>query len=125
MGDLSRSVLVIDDEPAMGRCIARSLRNHLVTAVTDGAAALALLASGKRFGTILCDVRMPRMSSEVFYYALVESFPDMAARTVFMSGLLERAHFLLALPQVCLEKPFTAEDLREAIRMNCAPPCAA
>jgi hypothetical protein len=65
------------------------------------------------------------MSGESFYYALVESFPDMAARAVFMSGLLERAHFLLALPHVCLEKPFNADALREAIRINCARPCAA
>ena len=57
------AVLVVDDEPAMGRALQRTLREHLdVVALTSAREAHALIAGGERFEVILSDVMMPEMS---------------------------------------------------------------
>ena len=108
-------ILIIDDEPTLGRALARVIRNHVSVALTDARVALALIADGARYGAILCDMCMPSMSGEDFYLALAESQPELAERIIFMSGDVGRSGFLLTIPNLCLEKPFTPDELRSAI----------
>lgn len=59
----SLRILVVDDELAIARSLARTLAGHDVAIATTGAAALAdaLAAerSGSPFEVVLCDFRMP------------------------------------------------------------------
>jgi len=111
-------ILVVDDEPMVGRAITRMLAPpHHVVAVTSAAEALTLLAT-KRFDAILCDLRMPEMTGMTFHERLLAEAPDLAARIVFLTGgafSSEASEFLASVPNPQLEKPFTLAQLRTAV----------
>ncbi|HEV8323046.1 MAG TPA: ATP-binding protein, partial [Myxococcota bacterium] len=110
------SVLVIDDEPAIGRAVRRVLgRDHDVVSVTSGAAGLARIAAGERFDLILCDVMMPEMMGVEVHAALAKSTPDQAAKLVFLTGGIfapDAQKYLDAGSLARLEKPFDPRPLR-------------
>jgi PAS domain S-box-containing protein len=115
----SASVLVVDDEPAIGLALRRVLRQHQVTVLTRGEDALALLASGKSFDVILSDLMMPGMSGMEFYRALVKSHPKLASRVVFLTGgafTPEANAFLDSVGNERMEKPFDSGALRSLIQ---------
>jgi PAS domain S-box-containing protein len=111
-------ILVIDDEPMVGRAISRMLAHlHRVTLVASGAEALALLAT-RRFDTILCDLMMPEMSGMALHDRLLAEEPALAARMVFLTGgafAPEAAAFLDRVPNPRLEKPFSPAELRAVV----------
>ena len=113
-----RDILVIDDEPMVGRAITRMLvPPHRVVFVGSAAEALARLADG-RFDTILCDLMMPDMTGMALYERLVVEAPAHAARMVFLTGgafTPEAGEFLERVPNARLEKPFTPTQLRAAV----------
>ncbi len=113
------SVLVVDDEPAIGHAMRRLLREHDVTAVTEAKQALALLEDGSRFHIIFSDLRMPDMSGMEFHAQLTGRFPAAAARVVFVSGgavTSDAAAFLDRVPNQVLEKPFSPEAIRDLVQ---------
>jgi len=113
------TVLVLDDEPAIGTVLRRFLRDHDVTALTKATDALDLLASGRRFDVILSDLMMPGMSGMDFYDEVVRRFPDAAARVVFVSGGAFTAAtnaFLDRITNERLDKPFDAKAVRELVQ---------
>ncbi len=109
------SVLVVDDEQAVGHVVARVLRaKHSVTVTTSGKDAVARIESGERFDVILCDVMMPTMSGTEVHQRVARIDPEQANRIVFMSGGVfshETRAYLEALPNRRLDKPFRAEEL--------------
>jgi PAS domain S-box-containing protein len=108
-------VLVIDDEPSLGRLIASALDRCHVIAETSARAALERLRAGETFDRILCDVMMPDVSGMDFFDQLS---PDMRGRVVFISGgaFTERARrFLDTVPNRRLDKPFTVDQLLAAV----------
>jgi PAS domain S-box-containing protein len=111
-------ILVIDDEPMVGRAITRMLvPPHRVVCVGSAADALEQLATG-RFDTILCDLMMPEMTGMALYQQLQAEAPAHAARMVFLSGgafTQEAIDFLQRVPNARLEKPFTPAQLRAAV----------
>jgi CheY-like chemotaxis protein len=118
-------VLVIDDEPLLGRAIVRMLVPlHRVVAVQSAADALVALSS-THFDAILCDLMMPEMTGMALYDKLLAEAPADAARMVFLSGgafSREAADFLERVPNARLEKPFTPAQLRQAVaRVQAAP----
>lgn len=111
-------VLVVDDEEAIGRSLARRLRGCEVVATTDGRAALERLVGGEAFDLVLCDVMMPDFGGVDFYEALLRERPSECARVVFMTGgaLTARATDLLARTNArCIEKPFDSKVLQEIV----------
>ena len=112
-------VLVVDDEAAIGRALARSLgRYHDVVTVTSGKEALARIASGERFDTILSDLMMPEVTGMEIYEELSQAAPDQAKRIIFMTGgtFTDRAReFLDNVPNARLEKPFEVANVLELI----------
>lgn len=108
------NLLIVDDDALVARSICRALRLHQVTSVTDARDALALIASGKRYDAILCDLRMPGMGGEAFYRALTSTEPEQAARIVFASGDLDSqaSQFLAHIANPRLSKPFSIDELR-------------
>ena len=118
-------VLVVDDEPMVGRAITRMLvPHHRVTAVLGAAEALAALSNG-HFDAILCDLAMPDMTGMALHDKLQAEAPALAARMVFLTGggfTREAAEFLDRVPNARLEKPFSPAQLRMAVaRLQAAP----
>jgi CheY-like chemotaxis protein len=113
-------VLVIDDEPLIGRIIRNALKSeHEVFVVQRASEAIKRLEHGETFDLVLCDVVMPDLSGPEFYATVAERWPQMVARLVFMTGgaftpgtvaFMERA------PTRVLSKPFKIDGLRRLVR---------
>lgn len=112
-------VLVVDDEPALGRLVARMLESeHDVTVVARARDALTWL-DGETFDVVLCDLMMPEMTGMDLVEHLRAHAPALADRVVLMTGgaFTERAReFLAAAPNLRLEKPFDAAAARALVR---------
>jgi signal transduction histidine kinase len=112
-------VLVLDDEVAFGRSLARSLgRYHDVVTLTSGAESLARIVAGERFDVILSDLMMPHMTGMDLYEQIFAIAPDQARRMIFLTGgaFTERARlFLDGVKNPCLEKPFELASVLELI----------
>jgi two-component system cell cycle sensor histidine kinase/response regulator CckA len=119
-------LLVIDDEPLIGRVLELSLKPQCeVISVQSAEAGLALIESGRVYDVILCDLSMPRMSGQDFYERLCELRPDLARQVILMTGGAcdERgASFVKQMAGRCLIKPFSTEQLlplvAERVRMR-------
>ncbi|HET9553286.1 MAG TPA: ATP-binding protein [Anaeromyxobacteraceae bacterium] len=111
-------VLVVDDEPLVGRAVMRVLSPpHQVTVAANGAEALQALEAG-RYDAILCDLMMPVMSGMELHARLAASDPAAAARMIFLTGgaFTDQAReFLERVPNARVEKPFEPVALREAV----------
>ena len=113
-------ILVVDDEPAIGRALARLLSDeHDVVAALSGREALEILRKDDRFDVILCDLMMPDTTGEQVHDALARDRPDLALRIVFATGGAfsgRMREFLERVPNVRLEKPFDSERLLALLR---------
>lgn len=113
------TVLLVDDEPAVGLAVRRVLRSHDVTTVTSAKEALAHLAGGKEFDVILSDLMMPGMSGMDLHAVLAREHPKMASRVVFCTGgafTPQASAFLDEVANERLEKPFNLKQLREMVQ---------
>ncbi len=113
------TVLVIDDEPAVGRMLGRVLADHDVTAVTAAQEALQLIESGSSFDLIISDVMMPQMTGVDLYEELCRRFPAYKDRLVFLSGGVFNAATrarLHSFGNQCIEKPFDPQRIREIVQ---------
>lgn len=112
-------ILVVDDDTLTARAIVRTLSDdHDIVAVSTAQQALERLAAGDRYDVVLCDLMMPQMTGMDLHGVFVKVAPDQAARMVFMTGgaFTQRARaFLEEVPNVCVEKPFSAVNLRSLI----------
>jgi hypothetical protein len=113
-------ILVIDDDAAVGRALARLLRSeHDVEVFVDAHAALARIAADSAIDAIFCDLMMPNMTGMDFHDALALASPDLARRVVFMSGgtFSARAQeFLEKTTNPTIAKPFASESVRQVAR---------
>lgn len=117
MGQLR--VLVVDDEPLIGRALQRSLRGYEVILATAGRQVLDWLAAGRQFDAIVCDVMMPEMDGPQLHAEIARLFPAHAERMIFMTGSATTPtaqEFVKAVRRPVLQKPFDLEALRSAIR---------
>jgi len=119
----SHRILVIDDEPAMGRLVRRYLEpRHQITFEQHAADAFARLRSGEPFDVILCDVIMPRLSGAAFFRQLQVVLPEHCQRLVFMTGGARNSEalaFLDMVPNRRIDKPFSLRVLElELLRLQ-------
>jgi CheY-like chemotaxis protein len=113
-------VLVVDDEPMIGKVVRRMLTaEHDVVTVESARDALELLEGAVPFDVILCDLMMPEQSGMDLHRTVLRTHPALAARVVFMTGgaftPLAR-QYLDAVPNPRLEKPFDAKSLRALVQ---------
>jgi DNA-binding NtrC family response regulator len=105
--------LVVDDDRAVGRAIARCLRivgfePSLSASASD---ALAVFERGERFCLVVSDIQMPGLDGHAFREAARRCWPEIDAVLVFVTGgCLEPP---AAIP--CFEKPLR-QDFREHVR---------
>ncbi len=114
-----RRLLVVDDEPKLGRAIARMLKGFDVDVAVGGEEALSLVAQAKPYDAVLCDVMMPDMTGMELFAALTQRAPALAKRCVFMTGgsfTPEAKAFVDGLPRYrCVEKPFAPDVVHAAL----------
>ncbi len=112
-------VLIIDDEPAIGRSLARMLRSHHdVVCEDDARKAEARIATGETFDVVFCDLMMPVMTGIELFESVRASRPELSQRFVFLTGgaFSESAQaFLQATSQLVVSKPFQAAALRKIV----------
>lgn len=80
-------VLIVDDQPAVARGIARMLGQEAESVVVEsGREALSMLLRGERFDWVLSDVMMPEMTGTELFDRAVAIDPALAKSFVFISG---------------------------------------
>jgi DNA-binding NtrC family response regulator len=112
-------VIVVDDEPLVGRSIQRALRGHQVQVFSNGEEAIERLCSDEPFDVVFCDLMMPEVSGMEVFGRVSEKHPEIASRFVFMTGgafTPQAREFLRQTSAVCLEKPFELRQIRDLVR---------
>jgi two-component system cell cycle sensor histidine kinase/response regulator CckA len=113
-------VLVVDDEPGVGKVLRRILREHDVEVASGGRQALERLQrEPEHFDAVLCDVMMPDLGGKDLYEAVRKTHSGLERRFVFVSGGAFTANareFLEAIPNAKLEKPFDEPTLRQIVQ---------
>ena len=117
-------VLVIDDEPMIGRVIQSALKNeHDVIFESRAADALARLEAGEAFDLILCDLAMPNIGGPDVFKIVSARWPDLLPRLIFMTGgsfTASTRAFLDSTTATVLAKPFAIDELRKLARVRTA-----
>lgn len=113
-------ILIAEDDDGVRELVARALGEdgHELTAMPDGAAALdALNRRGGQYDLLLSDVKMPIMDGIALALAAGRDHPDL--RIMLMTGYAEqreRAHDLDALVHDVINKPFSVDQIKSAVR---------
>ena len=122
---MSWRVLIIDDEPAVRHALERALRyfGYEVVSAAGGDSAYEILQHDS-FDVILLDIRMPLMSGDTLFLAIIRRWPEMRDRTILMSGDAESmpegwSAELKSRP--FLAKPFTLDTLRKCLESVVEP----
>jgi CheY-like chemotaxis protein len=107
-------VLIVDDEVPVMQLVDELLKMHGYETLALSSPVEALKkARIQKFDALVLDLYMPEMSGMLFHAKLRVMDPELASRTVFISGYIARdelrAH-LNATPTF-LEKPFKTDDL--------------
>jgi len=109
-------VLVIDDDPRVGKLLARALRPHRADIHTDPALAVAHLRQhGEDYDLVVCDLGMPYLGGVAVYEAVPAAVQQ---RMVFITGGLTRPEleaFEERMGQRVLSKPIDLDRLRAMI----------
>ena len=113
-------ILIAEDDAAIRELVARALSEdgHEPIAAADGAEALAALGNGKGpFDLLLTDIKMPVMDGIALALAAGRDHPELSI--MLMTGYAdqrERAHGLDALVHDVINKPFTVDQIKGAVR---------
>jgi CheY-like chemotaxis protein len=116
-----RRVLIIDDELALVKALARQLsERYEVDTASTAADALAQL-SVHSYDAVVCDLRLPERSGPAIYDEVVSRSPEQASRFIFTTGgsygvLDDEPHAraeATGLP--LLEKPFDGASFEAAV----------
>jgi PAS domain S-box-containing protein len=114
-------VLIVDDEAAVGRTLARLVADeHQVEAVTTIAEAIARIDSGQGYDVVLCDLMMPEGTGMDLHGRLVDVHPTLARHMLFMTGgvFTPAAEQFLAQPDIqVIEKPIRRDPLLAALSL--------
>jgi signal transduction histidine kinase len=113
--DRRGSVLVVDDEPAIGLLVTGVLgKDHDVTSTTTALEALEWITQGARYDVILCDLMMPHLTGMDFYSELTRIAPEQAQRVIFLTGgafTPQARQFLDEVDNMRIDKPFKIQAL--------------
>jgi CheY-like chemotaxis protein len=117
--DSKARLLIVDDDAAIGRAIARIVRaKHDVVVLTSGREAIERIAAGERYHAILCDLMMPDVTGMDVYERISAIDPPSARRMIFLSGgaFTRRAEdFFLRIDNQRVDKPFDRATLLAAL----------
>jgi CheY-like chemotaxis protein len=113
-------ILIAEDDDIIRELAVRALSEdgHELTVTANGAAALVALGrQGGAFDLLLTDVKMPKVDGIALALEAGRLHPDIAI--MLMTGYAdqrERAHGLDALVHDVIAKPFTVDQIKDAVR---------
>ena len=112
-------VLIVDDEAGVAEVVAEAIGRdgHQTAVAAHGAMALDMLARDT-YDAIVSDTKMPVMDGEGFYGELVQRFPALRQRIVFLSGDVlsrEKRAFLESTGAPVIAKPCDLDEVRRAL----------
>lgn len=112
-------VLIVEDEVVVGRVFRKVLtkRGYTVDIVPNGVMAINNL-NNRRYNLCILDLRMPGIDGFELYQYLHKNYPELSRKVVFTTGDITGSQihrFLNSSEMVCLEKPFTPQELIEAV----------
>src|SRR4051794_13044129 len=115
-----KAILVVDDDKQLASALQWILadENFLVDIAFDGEEAL-LKVKVNEYDAVICDLMMPRLRGDEFYFKAKELRPEIAERFIFITGFAADAdmHDFLAQGGVKhLVKPFQIEELISAVK---------
>jgi len=116
-----RRVLVVDDDYDLAQLLREVLTydNCDVEIATNGMEAMDRLYTGE-FDAVICDLMMPRVDGEALYNDVVQQFPFLANRFVFVTGQASLqagfGDFVGRTGNVVIEKPFDLAAFRAAVQ---------
>ncbi|MAQ14712.1 MAG: hypothetical protein CMN30_07935 [Sandaracinus sp.] len=118
------NIVVIDDDPLVGRSIVRILRDWKAKHETDPRAVLQRIRGGEHFDVILCDLMMPTMSGREFCEALEAHDPTMLERVILVTGgaiSIESEQFLARTSVEVIHKPLMPAVVQKAVVQRLDP----
>jgi CheY-like chemotaxis protein len=121
-----KSVLLVDDDKQLATALQWILADDsfLVDMAFDGAEALEKVLT-HTYDAVVCDVMMPRLRGDEFYFQTTDVRPQLADRFIFITGYAADPPIKQFLAEHALEylaKPFPVEALIDAVRrrLRCA-----
>lgn len=113
-------LLLVEDEPELLQILSQHFADsgYAVEVAANGAEALRRVI-GSDFDVIVCDMVLPRLPGNMFYYAVQRVKPGLCDRFVFITGHGESPdvrEFLTSMSERVIAKPFNLEDLDSAVR---------
>jgi DNA-binding response OmpR family regulator len=114
-------VLVVDDDHDLAVLLHEVLtyENCEVDIAGNGMEAMDCLRTGD-YEAVVCDLMMPRVDGEAVYNDVVQNYPHLAERFLFLTGQASRkagfSDFVSRSGNRLIEKPFDIQQLRLAIR---------
>ena len=115
-----KSILLLDDYVELADTLKQLLESHnfVVTTVGNGVEGVREVMRFD-FDLIMCDMMMPHMPGDMFYFAVQRTKPQLCSRFIFITGYPDKpevVHFLSGLADgVVLSKPVSNEDLIRTI----------
>ena len=112
-------ILIVDDEPSIGRALAIILRREGYEAVHAQSGELGQVALREDlFDAMIVDLRLPDMRGDVFLHVAVSLQPNLLEHTLFITGDISRKAEALVEAANCpmLRKPFDLVDVVAVMR---------
>jgi two-component system NtrC family sensor kinase len=117
---LKGRIMVVEDEVEIGEMLAETLRRdgHQTVLASSGRDALAKLAQHE-VDIIISDLRMPDMDGPALHRELRRTRPDLAARTLFVTGdtlAADTMSFLSETGMALIDKPIDPNEVRRRVQ---------
>jgi CheY-like chemotaxis protein len=114
------AILIVEDEPILGMVCKRILEGDGYTVTLAGNGLIGKeQVEQKQFDFCLSDIRTPVMNGIEFYKYLKVSYPELARKTVFMTGDVmnkDIEKFLEESKAEYILKPFTDAQLIQVVK---------
>ena len=118
--EVSRRILVIDDEPMICALIQAILsREGFEVEIAPNGRMAQEMIEADGYHLCLIDMLMPKMTGREFYEWLLRRYPRIAGRAIFTTGSVvdeEIMAFISVSGRPFLPKPFTPADLRARVQ---------
>ncbi len=115
MSNMSKNILVVEDEPASLECISHFLRKqgYAVREARDGAEAIELI-DNSQFDLVLSDIRMPRVDGVALATNILSRVPTIPI--ILMTAVPFELTRSLGYNVPCLSKPILLDELRTSVQ---------
>ncbi|OGN89357.1 MAG: hypothetical protein A2158_05050 [Chloroflexi bacterium RBG_13_46_14] len=114
-----KRVLIVEDEPAISSVCQRILNKEgFITDIVDNGEAAEKAVIERQYDLLLLDIRLPIESGAEFYVWLLQEYPQLSRRVIFMTGSVmggDTINLLKRSGQPYLLKPFRPEELIEIV----------